>query len=45
MDQLYEIYYPQVLNKHKLDERQVEINNSIHQNGELLLNGNTEAKA
>lgn len=43
MDQLYEIYYPQVLNKHKLDERQVEINNSIHQNGELLLNGNEEA--
>ena len=43
MDQLYEIYYPQVLNKHKLNERQVEINNSIHQNGELLLNGNKEA--
>ena len=45
MDQLYKIYYPQVLNKHKLDERQQEINNSVYQNGELLLNGNTEAKA
>jgi len=43
MDQLYQIYYPQVLNKHKLDERQQEINNSIYQNGELLLNGNKEA--
>ena len=43
MDQLYEIYYPQVLNKHKLDERQQEINNSVHENGELLLNGNEEA--
>ena len=43
MDQLYQIYYPQVLNKHKLDERQQEINNSVYQNGELLLNGNKEA--
>ena len=45
MDQLYQQLYPKVLNKHKLDEREVEINNSVHQNGELLLNGNTEAKA
>lgn len=43
MDQLYQVYYPQVLNKHKLDERQQEINNSIHQNGEALLDGNKEA--
>lgn len=43
MDQLYEIYYPQVLNKHKLDERQQEINNSIYQNWELLLTWNKEA--
>jgi hypothetical protein len=32
MDQLYQIYYPQVLNKHKLDERQQEINNSVYKN-------------
>ena len=45
MDQLYKQLYPRVLNKHKLDERQQEINNSVYQNWELLLNGNTEAKA
>lgn len=45
MDQLYKIYYPQVLNRHKLDERQQEINNSIYQNGEALINDNPEAKA
>jgi hypothetical protein len=42
MDELYQIYYPQVLNQHKLDERQVEINKSVYQNGEALLNGNKE---
>lgn len=45
MDQLYKIYYPQVLNRHKLDERQQEINNSVYQNGEALINDNPEAKA
>ena len=43
MDQMYQYYYPEVLNKHKLDERQQEINNSIHQNWEALLDGNKEA--
>lgn len=43
MDQLYQIYYPQVLNRHKLDERQQEINDSVYKNGELLLNWNKEA--
>jgi len=42
MDQLYQIYYPQVLNKHKLDERQQEINNSVYKNWEALLNWNKE---
>jgi hypothetical protein len=32
MDQLYQIYYPQVLNQHKLEERQQEINDSVYKN-------------
>ena len=42
MDELYQYYYPQVLNKHRLDERQQVINNSVHENGNLLLNWNKE---
>ena len=44
MDQLYQIYYPQVLNQHKLEERQQEINDSVYKNWELLLNWNKEAQ-
>ena len=43
MDELYQYYYPQVLNKHKLDERQEVINNNVYENGEALLNGDTNA--
>ena len=42
MDQLYQIYYPQVLNRQKLDERQQEINDSVYKNWEALLNWNKE---
>ena len=44
MDELYQIYYPQVLNQHKLEERQQEINDSVYKNWELLLNWNKEAQ-
>ena len=42
MDQFYQIYYPQVLNRQKLDERQQEINDSVYKNWEALLNWNKE---
>ena len=32
MDELYQYYYPQVSNSHKLDERQVELNQAAYQN-------------
>ena len=32
MDQLYQYYYPQVANSHKLDERQVELNRMTYDN-------------
>lgn len=32
MDQLYQYYYPQVMNSHKLDERQQQINNAVYEN-------------
>ena len=38
MDEAYQYYYPQVLNKHKLDERQETINNWVYENGEKLAN-------
>ena len=38
MDEAYQYYYPQVLNKHKLDERQELINNWVYENGEKLAN-------
>ena len=44
MDELYQIYYPQVLNQHKLEERQQEINDSVYKNWELLLNWNKDAQ-
>lgn len=42
MDQLYQVYYPQVLNQEKLNERQLEINKSVYQNGEKMLDGSKE---
>jgi len=46
MDEAYQYYYPQVYNNHKLDERQVQINQNVAQNSNALLNGdkNTEWK-
>lgn len=41
MDQLYEIYYPQVLNKQKLGERQKVINQWVYDNWEALLSWDT----
>lgn len=43
MDQLYEVLYPRVLNKHKLDERQKEINQTVYDNGEALLDWSKDA--
>lgn len=43
MDQLYSIYYPQVLNHHKLNERQLEINDAVCNNWEALLEWQQEA--
>ena len=45
MDQLYEFYSPQVLNKRKLDERQQVINEWVHQNSEALLNWQEDVNA
>ena len=42
MDELYQYYYPQVLNHHKLDERQEVINNWVYSNGENLANWDRE---
>lgn len=42
MDQLYQVYLPQVLNRRKLDERQQEINDSVYKNWEALLNWDKE---
>ena len=39
MDEAYQYYYPQVLNKHKLDERGAEINKGVYENGNNLVNG------
>lgn len=39
MDEAYQYYYPQVLNKHKLDERQNVINDWVYNNWEKLANG------
>lgn len=43
MDQLYQYYSPQVFNSHKLDERQIEINNMVYENGNNLVNGSWDA--
>ena len=43
MDEAYQYYYPQVLNKHKLAERDQELNNTVYENGDLLLNGEWDA--
>jgi hypothetical protein len=32
MDELYQYYYPQVSNSHKLNERQVELNQATYKN-------------
>lgn len=45
MDELYQYYYPQVLNHHKLDERQEVINNRVYSNGENLANWDRETNA
>lgn len=45
MDELYQYYYPQVYNKHKLDERQVEINNAVYEHGTALVNGDAQTNA
>ena len=42
MDQLYQIYYPQVLNKTKTRWKTAEINDSVYKNWEALLNWNKE---
>ena len=42
MDEAYQYYYPQVLNHHKLDERQETINNWVYENGEKLANGDKQ---
>ena len=39
MDEAYQYYYPQVLNKHKLDERGAEINKGVYENWNNLVNG------
>lgn len=44
MDQLYQKLYPTVMNKHKLNERQVEINQATYKNWGEILNGNKEVK-
>lgn len=44
MDEAYQHYYPQVLNSHKLDERQVEINKGVAENGNAVLNWNKTAQ-
>lgn len=38
MDDAYQYYYPQVLNKHKLAERGQELNNAVYENGNAILN-------
>ena len=43
MDEAYQFYYPQVLNKHKLAERDQTLNNTVYENGDLLLNGEWDA--
>lgn len=43
MDQLYQYYSPQVFNSHKLDERQIELNNMVYENGNNLINGSGDA--
>ena len=44
MDQLYQYYYPQVLNKHWLDKRAEEINKTASENGQAILNGDKNAE-
>ena len=44
MDEAYQHYYPQVLNSHKLDERQVEINKNVAETGNAILNWNKTAE-
>lgn len=39
MDSAYQQYYPQVYNNHKLNERQIQINNSVAENGNAIING------
>lgn len=43
MDELYQYYYPQVLNSHKLDERQEQINNAVYENWDALVNWEPQA--
>lgn len=43
MNQLYQHYYPQVLNKKKLNERQQVINDSVYKNWDTLINWSNEA--
>lgn len=43
MDEAYQYYYPQVLNKHKLAERGEELNNIVYENGDAILNGEWNA--
>lgn len=45
MDEAYQYYYPQVLNKHKLDERQEMINQWTYDNWEKLANGDKVTNA
>lgn len=44
MDDAYQYYYPQVLNKHKLAERGQELNNAVYENGNAILNWEGTAK-
>ena len=42
MDEAYQYYYPQVLNKHKLDEKQMELNKLTAENWDAILKGDKD---
>lgn len=44
MDELYQYYYPQVLNQHWLDKRAEEINKTASENGQAILNWDKNAE-